>query len=147
MAGFKDYKGTPFVPYLLPIIPRGEPLSPTSNLTAEKLGKIPGLRNPDTGEWVGFDWPNFNIYDNNLAGFASWYANRPVETVGVNARELIGFDSDSDHPVVAKIVRDTLDDVLGWSCGRVRPGSDKFLRCYRLKAGSAPIRKRPGRRG
>jgi hypothetical protein len=72
MAGFKDYKGTPFVPYLLPIIPKGEPLSAESSLTQDMLGKIPGLRNPDTGEWAGFDWPNWKVFEGSLDAFASY---------------------------------------------------------------------------
>jgi hypothetical protein len=141
MAGFKDYKGTPFVSYILPIIPKGEPLSEASGLTQEMLGKIPGLRNPNTGQWAGFDWPRFIVDDGTLDIFAGWYANRPCETVAINARELIAVDSDGDNIVVAAITRETLNDTLGWSVERVREGSFKFLRCYRL-VGATPLTKK-----
>ena len=122
MAGFKDYKGTPFVPFILPIIPRGEPLSPDSKLTPEKLGKIPGLRDPDTGQWAGIDWKKLRVDDGALDIFATWYAQRPgaIETVGVNARELIAVDSDSDNMVVAMIVRETANETLGVVRARAR---------------------------
>jgi hypothetical protein len=44
---FRDYVGTEFVPYLLPIIPRGAPLSPkTKQLTPEKIARS------RAGDWM-----------------------------------------------------------------------------------------------
>jgi hypothetical protein len=44
--------------------------------------------------------------------------------------------------MVAQITRETPDDTLGWSCERVREGSFKFFRCYRLAQGSPLITKK-----
>ena len=81
---FRDYAGTNFVPYLLPIIPYGAPLSPkTKQLTPDKIGKIPGQLLPDGG-WVGFpNWQHNATTDGLLAAFARWYANQPCETIGI----------------------------------------------------------------
>ena len=50
---FKDYKNSPLLSWLVPIIPKGAKLSPKSSLTPERIGKIPG-RWTDEG-WVGFE--------------------------------------------------------------------------------------------
>ena len=46
---FMDYDGTDLVPYILPIIPVGAPLSPRSKLTPDRIGRIPG---PAARRWV-----------------------------------------------------------------------------------------------
>jgi hypothetical protein len=101
---FRDYAGTDFVPYLLPIIPYGAPLSPkTKQLTPEKIGKIPGQLLPDG--WVGFPgWQNNTTTDRLLGAFANWYAKWPCETIGTLGNQLLGTDSDFDNPVVRDIV-------------------------------------------
>src|SRR5271166_6013845 len=101
---FRDYEGTEFVPYLLPIIPYGAPLSSkTKQLTPEKIGKIPGQRLADG--WVGFpNWQNHTSTGVMLGAFAKWYSDHPCETIGINARFFLGIDSDFDNPVVRDIV-------------------------------------------
>src|SRR4051812_25975355 len=49
---FADYGARGFLTELLPLIPPGATLSPSSDLSADKLGKVPGKRRPDG--WVGF---------------------------------------------------------------------------------------------
>jgi hypothetical protein len=51
MTNFVDFRGTRFVPFLLPIIPVGSKLSEGSKPRPEMLGKIPGRPNDD-GTWA-----------------------------------------------------------------------------------------------
>ena len=141
MAGFKDYKGTPFVPFILPIIPRGSPLSPGSKLLPEKIGKIPGRRDPATGLWAGVPWNIWTSTDKMLDTMSGWYADRPMETVAIRSDELVAVDMDSDNPLVAEIAEMTAIEKLGFTTRRVRDGTPKFLLCYRWKPGTPFIRK------
>ena len=138
---FRDYAGTDFVPYLLPIIPHGAPLSPkTKQLTPEKIGKIPGQLLPDG--WVGFpNWQHNTTTDRMLSAFAKWYANQPCETIGINSMIFLGADSDFDNPVVRDIVIEEV--VRRWNSVpiRTRPNSFKILIPLRLATGSGA---RPG---
>src|SRR5947208_1657323 len=94
MAGFKDYKGTKFTPYILPIIPKGEPLAPESKLTPEKIGKIPGYKD-EHGLWWGFK--DFNRHTANhriLDAWARFYPPPLVETVGFRTVDYPVIDAD-----------------------------------------------------
>src|SRR5271166_4669482 len=138
---FRDYVGTEFVQYLLPIIPHGAPLSPkTKQLTPEKIGKIPGRRLADG--WVGFpDWQNHISEDAALAPYAGWYHDQPCETVGTLAKFLLGSDSDFDNPVVRDIVIDEYVKRFGQAPIRTRPNSFKILIPLRLAKGSQAVTK------
>jgi hypothetical protein len=138
---FRDYVGTDFVPYLLPIIPHGAPLSPkTKQLTPEKIGKIPGRRLPDG--WVGFpNWQTHHASDAVLTPYARWYADQPCETIGINSTFFLGADSDFDNPVVRDIVIDEYVKRFGLAPIRTRPNSFKILIPLRLVPRSQPVTK------
>jgi hypothetical protein len=138
---FRDYVGTEFVPYLLPIIPHGAPLSPkTKALTPEKIGKIPGRRLPDG--WVGFpNWQSNISSDAVLAPYAKWYHDQPCETIGINSKFFPGADSDFDNPVVRDIVIDEYVKRFGSAPIRTRPNSFKILIPLRLAKGSLAVTK------
>src|SRR5271166_5986108 len=138
---FRDYVGTELVPYLLPIIPYGAPLSSkTKQLTPEKLGKIPGQRLPDG--WIGFrNWQDHNSSDAVLAAYARWYKDQPCETVGINSKILLANDSDFDNNVVRDIVIDEYEKRFGQALIRARPNSFKILIPLRLAKGSQPVTK------
>ncbi len=138
---FRDYEGTEFVPYLLPIIPYGAPLSPkTKQLTPEKIGKIPGRRLPDG--WVGFpNWQNDSSTDRVLSAYAGWYKDQPCETIGTRANFLLGNDSDFDNNVVRDIVIEEYVKRFGPAPIRTRPNSFKILIPLRLAKGSQAVTK------
>src|SRR5436189_6461819 len=52
MANFKDYDKSLLMPDILPIIPKDGKLSPRSELTPERMGKIPAPRTHDG--WLAF---------------------------------------------------------------------------------------------
>src|SRR3982074_792129 len=104
---FKDYKNSPFVPYLLPIVPRGVPLSPESKLTPERLGKIPGRWTPNG--WVGFaDFTKHWTTPAQLDGFASFYTHDEgaKETIGMRGDDFPILDSDAEDGEAAQVARD-----------------------------------------
>jgi hypothetical protein len=138
---FRDYVGTEFVPYLLPIIPYGAPLSPkTKQLTPEKIGKIPGRLLSDG--WVGFPHWQTHISSNEvLTPYAEFYHDQPCETIGTRADELLCADSDFDNPVVRDIIIDEYVKRFGQAPIRTRPNSFKILIPLRLAKGSQPVTK------
>lgn len=138
---FRDYVGTDFVPYLLPIIPYGAPLSPkTKQLTPEKIGKIPGRRLSDG--WVGFPhWQTHTSSDEVLVPYAGWYHDQPCETIGTLGNDLIGADSDFDNPAVRDLVIEEYGKMFGVAPIRTRPNSFKILIPLRLAKGSRPVTK------
>src|SRR5271166_860965 len=138
---FRDYVGTEFAQYLLPIIPHGAPLSSkTKQLTPEKIGKIPGRRLDDG--WVGFpNWQNTSSPDKILPAYARWYADQPCETIGTNAKFLLGSDSDFDNNVVRDIVIEEYVKRFGQAPIRTRPNSFKILIPLRLAKGSQTVTK------
>src|SRR5690242_1266838 len=102
--GFLDYRGTAFEPFILPIIPYGAPLSPHSQLTPDRIGKIPGWRYKEG--WGGFPkavpWQKFRCTPKLLAAFPEWYADLGVpETIGIQTKRFIAFDIDWEDRSVA----------------------------------------------
>ena len=140
---FVDYTGTEFVPFLLPIIPKGSRLSEGYNLTPEGIGKVPGLRGQD-GRWYGFKgFTKHLCRDDVLPAWARFYQlDKRTETIGCLGRELPLIDQDADHPVIAEIARRRALDVLGPAPVRGRPNSHKFGLLYRLKPGTPFITKK-----
>jgi hypothetical protein len=144
LSSFKDYDGTPFLPYLLPIIPAGPKtvLSHNLKLMPDRIGKIPGLRNPD-GSWSGFArWPSNTFWGSQIPATQHWYDGYRCATIGIQAREFPGVDSDVEDERAAAIVDWNRFLHLRTAPRRGRPNSNKCLWMYRLKAGTAPIRKR-----
>jgi P4 family phage/plasmid primase-like protien len=141
MAGFKEYKSTKFTPYILPVIPKGEPLAATCTIEPERIGKIPGRRNA-AGEWNGFHlWQKHTASDSMLDGWARWYPEPLVETVCLQTRAFTALDSDADDAFAASIIDAVALKIFGPGPVRKRPGSEKFLRLYRF-GGGVPIMKR-----
>lgn len=135
--GFRDYAGSKFEPFILPIIPKeaGSKLVPGSSLTPDRLGKIPGVRYPEG--WGGFrkaaPWSKHISTAKHLASFARMYAEDGfTETLGFQARRLPAIDIDWENPEYAQIVEDLAFEMLGVTPVRIRPNSPKRLLIYRL---------------
>jgi len=143
MTGFLDYKNSPFVHYLLPIIPREVPLSDKSGLTPERIGKIPGRWTP--GGWVGFgDFTKHTTTEAQLDTFASYFTHDQgvKETIGMLGADFPMLDSDVEDEEAAQIVRQVVAMFFGETATRVRPNSNKFLMVLRRIKGSPFITKR-----
>lgn len=142
MTCFKDLVDTPFARYALPIIPHGAKLSEHSSLTADGIGKIPGRRYP--GGWGGFpkgepwqdEWKLLDASKKSIpsifALYDSWYEKdgyKPI--IGFRSRELIGLDVDVEDKFISDLILRIAVEMLGTTCVRRRPNSNKFLLCYR----------------
>jgi hypothetical protein len=108
MIKFADFKGTPFVPYLLPIIPKGSALAPESKLTPDKLGKIPGRYNIETNTWSGIPWDRATYNrDGTLDVYDRWFelGGRPCSTIALQGTELVAVDQDSEDAASPRLPR------------------------------------------
>lgn len=94
-------------PDLLPIIPPGAPISADAgpNITADKLGKIPGLRLPDG--WIGFKgWTGVTASRETLVAWHDTMA-REQYGIGLQTRHINAFDVDTKR-------LDFAQAMLGW---------------------------------
>lgn len=103
-----------FTSDLLLIIPPHAPLSPNSRLTADKIGKAPGV--PGVDGWVGFhQWPGHRTTLSELRGWLKVLNGAPFN-VGLNARHLHAIDCDASNVEVARwlytLLVETMPDAL-----------------------------------
>lgn len=101
---FAKWADAGFMPDLLPLIPLGVKLAPTSDVKPEMVGKIPGKRKPD-GTWIGFG--GFTKHVASAADIALW-STWPGAGIGLLGRRYVGVDIDITDPALA-------DEVTGWS--------------------------------
>jgi putative DNA primase/helicase len=141
--GFEAFSGTDFVPFIIPIIPKGSKLSPGTTLTPEKIGKVPGYRD-HKGEWWGFKgWSETSSHEKSLPAWAAMFkADKRNEIVAVRSTEILGVDSDIDHAIGREIIERNALVFLGVAPKRIRAGTHKFLMVYRLKEGTPFVTKK-----
>src|SRR5205814_2306857 len=144
---FKHYKNSPLLPWLIPIIPKGAQLSPTSSLTPERIGKIPGCWTEQG--WVGFGgFTKHRTTAKMCDAFDAFYKDGggydPI--VGMINDEHLLVDSDHDNMMTNAILDETIARVL-WERALVRYRTNSFRKAwiFRLKPGSRPITKRKHR--
>lgn len=97
-AGFTD---------LIPVIPPGASLAPTSKIPPGSVGKIPGKRTAN-GLWVGMNWRETKATSDDIRTWASWGAN-----VGLRSDAFPGVDIDCADEGLAQIVEDAALSQLG----------------------------------
>jgi P4 family phage/plasmid primase-like protien len=68
-----------FGSHLIPVIPPGATIAPSSKITPESVGKIPGLRSAND-LWVGFDWRKMTATIEDVRRWVQWNANIGVRT-------------------------------------------------------------------
>ncbi|CUW38811.1 protein of unknown function [Magnetospirillum sp. XM-1] len=109
---FLNYAASGFMDSILPIIPPGAKLSPTSNLPPENIGKVPGRKTPSG--WVGLgDWVNHRSTQSDLSRFAAWGAG-----LGLNCHNLVAFDIDVlDDALAAALERAVLEYAEAYGMG------------------------------
>jgi len=143
---FQSYCGTAFEPWLLPIIPADAKLSEASTISLDKLGKIPGLYKPGTGDWRGFaDWTARPLPHNKarqiLAIWDNWYP-KGHQTIGLKSRHFPGIDLDVNTAEQALIAKNLAFEIVGATVMRGRSdGSPRLLLPYRFSDGTQPITK------
>lgn len=102
---------------LVPIVPPGAPLSERSSLFKrlhaakpdDARGKVPGVKWAD-GTWSGFDWVPHEATEADLDRWNAMGAGVGVKT-GDNQ---ILIDADTRNEDRARIIRDTINEVLGF---------------------------------
>ncbi len=132
---------------IIPVIPPGASLSPTSKVREKDVGKVPGKRGP--GGWYGFDWNTKEIYgQQEVAVWDQWGASIGSRMGG----KTVGLDIDVLDPAVAIKIEDMLrSKALN---APVRTGlAPKTLRLFAVANASGPIkakaikRERPDKTG
>ena len=139
---FKDYKDSPLMPFVLPIIPVGQPLSPKSKLTPERIGKTPGRWTPEG--WVGYvEFTRTRASPEMLDVYDRWFEGAGTEAiVGVLTEEYPFIDNDVEGATwVNEIIDEVVQKHVGVTLTRVRENSTRTALMFRLKKGSMPVKK------
>jgi hypothetical protein len=101
---------------------------------------LPGLLVSDG--WKGFEgWQTNVMRPDQVAAMQGWFHDRPCATIGIQAAEVPGVDSDVDDEQVASIVYKNAVAHLGAAPKRGRPNGLKFLMMYRLRLHSPRSKK------
>ncbi|HEV2186959.1 MAG TPA: hypothetical protein VGR70_07110, partial [Stellaceae bacterium] len=133
--GFQEYKGTPFEPWILPIIPVGAKLTEGSKIPEDKIGKIPGLYYPQSERWSGLARWSKQVTNGGKAFpvWDGWYP-KDEQVVGLQTRNFPAIDADVLEAWQADIVRDVAFRILGPTIVRGRgEHSPRQLLLYRLE--------------
>lgn len=119
---------------LIPVIPPGAQLSPTSKITPNMVGKIPGRKNAN-GTWGGFDWRR---HQTTLADVIQW-ATKDNASFGLRSDRFPGVDIDCTDAALSKIISEFVTKKLG--AAPVRIGrAPKQLLVYRTEEGFGRMR-------
>jgi hypothetical protein len=124
-AGFTD---------VIPVIPPGAPLSPSTRIKPEARGKAPGFKG--RFGWRSFDWLSRQTTE---ADIADW--SRDGANVGLRATRFPGLDIDVTDPDIADMLADLADRHLGHAPARTGRAPKRLL-LYRLADGQAPMTRR-----
>jgi hypothetical protein len=92
---------------LIPVIPPGASLAPTSKISPSSIGKIPGRR-LENGVWVGFDWRAMEATLDDVREWHRWGAN-----VGLRADVFPGVDIDCTDEQLATMIEGVVIAKLG----------------------------------
>ncbi len=117
---------------LIPVIPPGAALAPSSKITQESIGKIPGRR-LDNGLWVGYDWRKGIATLEDVRRWARWGAN-----VGLRTDVFPCVDIDCADPRLAETIEGVALATLG--AAPIRTGNaPKRVLAYRLELNEKPF--------
>ena len=118
---------------LIPVIPPGAQLSPTSKIPSNMVGKIPGRRNTN-GTWGRFDWRR---HQTTFDDVRQWTQDRA--SFGLRADRFPGIDIDCTDESLSKIIADVVRAKLGPAPARVGRAPKQLL-MYRTDAGFGRMR-------
>jgi hypothetical protein len=147
-SDFRQYIGTPFQPYILPIISRGAKLKADSKLTEDHLGKIPGKYFPAVGEWSGFyQWQSNRTTSTALERWQVWQEPAPdgsgmTISIGLRTKVILAVDIDADDEAVANELEMRAICMLGIPGAiRRRVGSPRRVLFYGHNVRTMPVTK------
>jgi hypothetical protein len=143
MSDFAKFIGTVFEPDILPIIPSGAKLSPSSYLSPEQLGRIPGLYSATVHAWDGFaGWVLHEADKYDLERWESWQTPEIPVPVGLKTRRFNAFDIDSESAGIADALELLITMCIGASAAvRSRHGSFRRALFYEHDQCAGLIRK------
>ena len=107
---FRTYESLGYGLRCVPIIPPHAPISPTSSLAKRKdaRGKAVGVKGRD-GNWHGLDWIPYTPDEHDLDRWHAMGAGLGIKT----GDGLVAIDADTTNEDWAKIVRDTVREIIG----------------------------------
>lgn len=141
---FLKFIGTPLERWVLAIIPNYETtkLSDGSKLTKAHLGKIPGRYHRGTGKWSGCAWQEGWTKPADLRAWQQDQETTGTFAAGLRTKEYPAADTDSEDKPFCDEAAAILERHLGPSCCvRRRPNTERNVRFYKHKDGTAPILK------
>jgi P4 family phage/plasmid primase-like protien len=112
---------------LIPVIPPGASLAPSSAIPPGSVGKIPGRR-LENGLWVGMNWRKTKASIDDIRTWQRWGAN-----CGLRSDSFPAVDIDCADPTLAQIIEDAALAQLGPAPVRVG-NPPKRLLPYRTAA-------------
>lgn len=123
---------------LLPIIPVGAKLGPTTKVDPSQCGKVPGFYRREEGVWVGLPgtWAAEGLNPTLQRSVGTW----PTTNVGLRTADFPALDIDVQSDSVRRMIEERADIVFGTTAVRERAGSTRALWLFR-RAGDEPIRK------
>jgi hypothetical protein len=131
-AGWRKWVAAGFTSELLPIIPEGAPLAPSSKIDPAILGKVPGKRTLQ-GTWVGLGgkWSdNLITTPKDVERYERMGAH-----IGMQGRKLHGFDLDIEDKRIVRDIAEIIVKHCGQTCIRWRENSHRILLVYRATPG------------
>src|SRR5882762_11421310 len=131
-SDFEKYADSPVRGFILPIIPVGAQLKPSSNIKSENLGKIPGLWYPEG--WTGFSgWPANRATATMLKRWHEWQAKTETAiAVALNTVDIHAVDVDSDKQEIVNALVALTNEHLGTSMVvRCRHGSTRCVLLFK----------------
>jgi putative DNA primase/helicase len=117
---------------LIPVIPPGATIAPSSKITPESVGKIPGVRMAND-LWCGFDWRKMTASIEDVRLWTRWGAN-----VGVRTDRFPCVDIDCADPKLAEAIERIALRALGAAPTRIGNAPKRAL-AYQLKPNEAPF--------
>jgi hypothetical protein len=146
-SDFLKYAGTPFEPYILPIIPAGAKLTKNSTLTPKHLGKVPGIWLPDVKRWRGFPgWQRHRACRADLVRWQGWQERDNADTaiaIGLQlGHHIVAANIDIGDAAIADLAERIVIAALGKPlCVRRTGGSPRRVLFYAQDPKAMPITK------
>jgi putative DNA primase/helicase len=117
---------------LIPVIPPGATMAPSSKITQESVGKIPGRR-LENGMWVGYNWHEGTADLRTVRSWMLWGAN-----IGLRTDVYPCIDIDCADAALALTIEQTALATLGPAPIRTGNAPKRAL-AYRLGEGGQPF--------
>lgn len=136
MADFLAWGARGFSAELIPIMPPGVQIDPSSRVPEKNRGKVPGKRKTPWS-WTGFSgWEGYVQGADDYTNWTKWGAS-----LGIRTKNVPSFDIDVEDEDLVRLIQDTIQLELGKTPIR-RGNPPRVLLPYRLALNSNPFRKR-----